>query len=34
MKEESIKHGRDALSLSPNDERLKDNMKWYLGEMK
>ena len=32
-KEESVKHGRDALELSPDDERLKANMRWYLGEM-
>jgi tetratricopeptide (TPR) repeat protein len=31
-KEESVKHGRAALELSPEDERLKANMRWYLGE--
>jgi len=31
--EESIKYGRIALEMAPADERLKTNMKWYLGEM-
>jgi glycosyltransferase involved in cell wall biosynthesis len=27
----AIKHGKTALELAPDDERLRDNMNWYLG---
>lgn len=33
MKEESIKYGKEALEMEPEDARLKENLKWYLGEM-
>ena len=32
MKEEAIKHGENALKLSPDDARLEDNLLWYRGE--
>jgi glycosyltransferase involved in cell wall biosynthesis len=31
-KDEALAHGTVALQLSPEDERLKDNLKWYKGE--
>jgi glycosyltransferase involved in cell wall biosynthesis/predicted O-methyltransferase YrrM len=30
---DAVRHGQNALTFAPNDERLKTNMKWYLGEM-
>ena len=33
MKDEALKQGQIAIDLSPDDERLKENMRWYLGEM-
>jgi glycosyltransferase involved in cell wall biosynthesis len=32
MKEIAIEQGRLALELSPKDDRLKENLSWYLGE--
>lgn len=31
-RETAVKHGKIALELEPNDARLVDNMKWYLGK--
>jgi len=28
----AIKHGKTALELAPDDERLRDNLDWYLGK--
>lgn len=29
----AVKYGNEALKMAPDDARLKENMKWYLGEM-
>lgn len=32
LKEEALKQGKIACDLDPKDDRLKDNLLWYLGE--
>jgi len=32
LKEISIQQGQIAVELEPNDQRLKDNLAWYMGE--
>jgi hypothetical protein len=32
LKEAAIEQGKIAVELNPNDQRLLDNLAWYLGE--
>ena len=33
LKDSALEQGKKALELEPNDERLKNNLAWYSGEI-